>query len=60
MRRNLIHSLWTRHAALETEIAHEAKRPLPDDRRIKTLKKRKLSIRDRIAEMMRGATAQPA
>ncbi len=58
MRRNLIHALWQRHLSIESEIAREAQRPLPDDQRLKTLKKKKLSIRDRIAALMRQATGQ--
>jgi hypothetical protein len=60
MRRNLVHALWQRHRALETELAREAQRPLPDDTPLKTLKKRKLSVRDRLAALMRQATMQAA
>ena len=46
--------LITRHADLEHEIAQEEKRPVPDDLKIKALKKQKLRIKDRIAALAGG------
>jgi len=46
-----IEVLKTKHEALETEIDKEINRPHPDDITIADLKKRKLRIKDELAEM---------
>jgi len=46
-----IEALKTKHEALETAIDKESNRPHPDDITIANLKKRKLRIKDELAEM---------
>ena len=41
-------SLKTKHAALETAIETETKRPLPDSDQLRTLKWQKLRIKDEL------------
>lgn len=41
-------SLKTKHAALETAIETEIKRPLPDSDQLRTLKWQKLRIKDEL------------
>ncbi|MBI2236218.1 MAG: YdcH family protein [Magnetospirillum sp.] len=43
-----IESLKARHAALESAIAEETRRPLPNEVQIGDLKRRKLKIKDEI------------
>ena len=42
-------SLARRHAALEHDLDHELRRPLPDFTRVKRLKQLKLRIKDKLA-----------
>ncbi len=46
-----IASLKAEHRALEAKIEEETNRPYPDDFTIATLKKRKLLIKDEIANL---------
>lgn len=46
-----IESLKARHAALESAIEAEARRPSPDAAQIVTLKRQKLRIKDELANM---------
>ena len=46
-----IESLKAKHAALETAIEVESRRPLPDTEQIVSLKRQKLRIKDEIAGM---------
>jgi hypothetical protein len=48
---DLIASLKVKHAELEEAIELETRRPLPDAATISDLKKRKLLIKDRIAQL---------
>jgi hypothetical protein len=48
---DLIASLKVKHAELEEAIELETRRPLPDAAAISDLKKRKLLIKDRIAQL---------
>ncbi|GGD71923.1 YdcH family protein [Croceicoccus mobilis] len=43
-----ISALNTKHAGLERQIHEEMMRPAPDDAKIKTLKRRKLRIKEEI------------
>ena len=43
--------LTTKHEALDTQIQHEMKAPLPDSLRLRSLKQEKLRIKDRIHEL---------
>lgn len=42
-------SLARRHEALEVDLQHELKRPLPDFMRIKRLKQLKLRLKDQLS-----------
>lgn len=44
-------SLARRHAALENDLDHELKRPLPDFTRVRRLKQLKLRIKDKLATL---------
>lgn len=46
-----IESLRSQHQKLETEIASELQRPLPDEIKVTDLKRRKLRIKDEIAKL---------
>ena len=46
-----IRSLMARHAALESILEEESRRPLPDTGLILTLKRQKLAIKDQIARL---------
>jgi hypothetical protein len=46
-----IESLKARHAALETAIEAETRRPSPDTAQVVTLKRQKLRIKDELANM---------
>jgi hypothetical protein len=48
---DLVVSLKAKHAQLEEAIELEAKRPQPDTATISDLKKRKLQIKDQIAQL---------
>jgi hypothetical protein len=48
---NVMVSLRAKHAQLEEAIELETKRPMPDASAISDLKKRKLQIKDRIAQL---------
>jgi len=48
-----IDALRAEHRALELKIEEEVNRPQPDDFTIATLKKRKLRIKDEIADLSR-------
>ncbi len=52
-----IDSLRAKHARLEALIAEELGRPLPDQARLSRLKKEKLRIKERIAELEKEASA---
>lgn len=45
--------LKAQHAELENELAKQNSRPHPDDQQIADLKRKKLKIKDEIAEMTR-------
>ncbi len=45
--------LRTKHARLETKLFEEAQRPRPDQEAISTIKRQKLLLKDRIAELER-------
>lgn len=46
-----VRSLMARHAALDSQLAEEARRPMPDTCLILTLKRQKLAIKDQIARL---------
>lgn len=43
-------SLQSKHAGLERQIAEEMARPLPDDTLVMELKRRKLKVKEAIAQ----------
>jgi hypothetical protein len=43
-----VQSLKAKHAALETALDEEVRRPLPDDASIAELKRKKLKIKDEL------------
>lgn len=51
-----IESLKVKHAALETAIESETRRPLPDEVHIADLKRQKLRIKDQLSKMSPGLT----
>jgi len=51
----LLERLSDRHAELERALAEEMERPMPDDTALRRIKREKLSVRDRIAAIERGA-----
>lgn len=51
-----IESLKVRHAALDSAIQTETRRPLPDESQLADLKRQKLRIKD---ELMRFGTGNP-
>lgn len=48
---NRIESLKAKHAALESAIETEVKRPIPDNAHLHDLKRRKLLIKDEISRI---------
>lgn len=46
-----IESLKAKHAALETAIASETRRPYPNEPQIALLKRQKLAIKDELARL---------
>jgi hypothetical protein len=46
-----IHSLEEEHSQLEAALAEEEARPMPDSITIKTLKRKKLAIKDELAAL---------
>jgi hypothetical protein len=46
-----VHSLKSKHALLEHEIAQEICRPSPDDMHLHDLKRRKLRLKDEITRL---------
>ena len=46
-----IEQLRNQHLALENEIGMELARPAPDDLRVRTLKAKKLRIKDEISQL---------
>ena len=52
---NRIDELKACHAALETEIKDEAKRPRPDDLKLQRLKRKRLKVKDELALLVKGA-----
>ena len=46
-----VSALQLKHAGLEKQIEEELNRPLPDDAVIQTLKKRKLRIKEELAQI---------
>jgi hypothetical protein len=46
-----IEHLTQRHHELETALHEETQRPVPDDKRLKTLKLEKLKIKDEIQRL---------
>jgi hypothetical protein len=51
MSERFLHYLRREHARLEDSIESEQQRPLPDQLQLARLKKLKLAVRDRIAEI---------
>jgi len=51
-----IESLKARHAAIDSAIQMETRRPLPDEAQLADLKRQKLRIKD---ELSRFSTASP-
>jgi hypothetical protein len=51
---HIVH-LQSKHAELETTLAHEMARPLPNFYVIKDIKKQKLLIKEEIARLMQDA-----
>ncbi len=49
-----ISALKEKHADLEARLDEENRRPLPDQSEISLLKRQKLQIKDRIAELERA------
>ncbi len=49
-----IEALKSKHAALETALEEECRRPMPDETTIKMLKRQKLAIKDEIARLSRA------
>lgn len=49
-----IESLKARHAALDSAIQMEARRPLPDEAQIADLKRQKLRIKDELTRWSAG------
>lgn len=47
----LVKKLTSEHKALEAQIVEERRRPSPDDRRLKLLKREKLRIKDRLTTL---------
>ena len=47
----LVKKLTSEHKALEAQIVEEHRRPSPDDRRLKLLKREKLRIKDRLTNL---------
>lgn len=45
-----INALETKHAGLEQKIRQELNRPMPDETLLQSLKKRKLRIKEEIAQ----------
>jgi hypothetical protein len=57
----LLKSLISRHEILEARISAEQRKPLPDDLRIRAMKKLKLKLKEQIAFLERsdeGLTAK--
>ncbi len=48
MQNGHLSSLENKHAKLESQIAHEANRPSPDNVRLLALKKQKLAVKDEL------------
>ena len=48
----LVRKLTNEHKTLDAAIAHERKRPSPDERRIKLMKREKLRIKDRLTTLV--------
>jgi hypothetical protein len=46
-----IHHLQDKHTILEQALAEEEARPMPDSLRIASLKRKKLAIKDELAEL---------
>jgi len=51
----IMNRLLTRKAAIENYIADELKRPLPDTLRLHSLKRARLSLKDRAARLMNSS-----
>ncbi|MBI3445057.1 MAG: YdcH family protein [Magnetospirillum sp.] len=49
-----VESLKAKHAALETAIQSETRRPLPDTSQIHDLKRKKLQIKDELSRIGSG------
>ena len=50
----LINRLLVRKNVIETRIVNELKRPLPDATKLKELKQLRLSLKDRVAQILRS------
>ncbi|CAA7617255.1 conserved hypothetical protein [Candidatus Terasakiella magnetica] len=50
-----VESLKVKHAALETAIESEVRRPNPDNAQIHDLKRKKLKIKDELSRIGTGA-----
>lgn len=46
-----VSALQLKHSGLERQIEHELNRPLPDDALVQTLKKKKLRIKEELAQL---------
>ncbi len=53
MMHNHLKALYARHGVIDAKIIGEQNRPLPDDMRLRALKKMKLRLRDQIRIMER-------
>lgn len=49
-----VESLKAKHAALESALEYEARRPLPDTSQIHDLKRKKLQIKDELSRIGSG------
>ena len=51
----LLHRLQGEHSLLEAALAQEGRRPAPDERALKAMKRRKLLVKDRLQALERSA-----
>lgn len=57
MTRYFLHRLQGEHFLLEAALAQEGRRPAPDERALKAMKRRKLLVKDRLQALERSADA---
>lgn len=55
---HLIHRLHGEHALLEVALAQEIRRPEPDGRTLKEIKRRKLRVKDRLQALERETATE--